>query len=396
MIYKRGLHWHVDVTVNGVRYREALDTTDKREALRLEKKRVGEIQQGKAASKSGKEFARKPFGESAKIFLEEREPHVSARTIQFERERLKPLAKYFGDKPLIRFKAEDVAGYQRNRLESVAARTINMEVSVLRRMLKRAKLWTTLAEDVRMFPEHDQSVARVLTAGQKKLLFETAASRPDWLVAHCAAVLAVSTTCRGVELKNIRWRDVDLFGRVLTICRSKTAAGHRTISLNTDAVGALARLRQRAQYNNATEQEHFVFPACEYEHIDPTRPQTSWRTAWHKMLGEAAKRAGKEAARTALEAGGGIAQARKAWRRAAAVFMGFRFHDLRHQAITELAEGGASDATLMALAGHMSRRMLEHYSHVRMAAKRVATDKLQSGLMFAPSPSQDQAVPPVH
>jgi integrase len=389
MIYKRGLHWHVDATVNGVRYREALDTTDKREALRLEKKRVSEIQQGKAASKSGKEFARKPFGEAAKLFLEERKPHVSARTIQFEQERLKPLAKFFGDKPLIRFKAEDVTGYQRKRLESVAARTINMEVSVLRRMLKRAKLWTTVAEDVRMFPEHGQTVARVLTAEQKKTLFEAAASRPDWLVVHCAAVLAVSTTCRGVELKNIRWRDVDLFGRILTIRRSKTAAGHRTISLNSDAVAALARLRERAQFYEAAEPEHFVFPTCEHEQIDPTRPQKSWRTAWGNVLGEAARRAGRRAAQQAI--GKGFRAGIAAWRRAAAPYIGFRFHDLRHQAITELAETGASDATLMALAGHMSRRMLEHYSHVRMAAKRSATDRLESGLMFAPSSSQAQA-----
>ncbi len=55
MIYKRDEHWHMEVTINGVRYREALDTTDKREALGLEKKRVGEIQQGRAVSKSGRE-----------------------------------------------------------------------------------------------------------------------------------------------------------------------------------------------------------------------------------------------------------------------------------------------------------------------------------------------------
>ena len=61
-----------------------------------------------------------------------------------------------------------------------------------------------------------------------------------------------------------------------------------------------------------------------------------------------------------------------------------RFHDLRHQAITELAEAGAADATLMAVAGHMSKRMLEHYSHVRMAAKRVVLAKLESGLMGLP------------
>jgi integrase len=96
---------------------------------------------------------------------------------------------------------------------------------------------------------------------------------------------------------------------------------------------------------------------------------------------QAGKRAGNEAAKLAEQAGGNIEVVRK---RAAEPFHGFRFHDLRHQAITELAEAGASDATLMALAGHMSRQMLEHYSHVRMAAKRAALDKLESGLIAAP------------
>ncbi|MBZ5612284.1 MAG: site-specific integrase [Acidobacteriia bacterium] len=351
---------------------------------------MGEIQQGKAASKSGKEFARKPFGEAAKSFLEERRPHVSERTGQFERERLKPLGKYFGEKPLIRFKAEDIAAYQRHRLQSVAARTVNMEVSVLRRMLKRAKVWTVVAEDVRMFPEHGQPVARVLTGEQKRLLFETAASRPDWLVVHCAAVLAVSTTCRSVELKNLRWQDVDLFNRVMTIKRSKTAAGHRAIPLNSDGLAAMARLLERAQAHGVYQPEYYVFPTCEHETLDPKRPQRSWRTAWRKLLRETAKRAGREAARGTLARRGGIGQAKAAWRRASACFVGFRFHDLRHQAITELAEAGATDATLMALAGHMSRRMLEHYSHVRMAAKRAATEKLESGLMSSPATASDQ------
>ena len=62
-------------------------------------------------------------------------------------------------------------------------------------------------------------------------------------------------------------------------------------------------------------------------------------------------------------------------------FIGFRRHDLRRQAITELAETGASDTRLRALAGYMSCRMPEHYSHVRVAAKKAATDKLEGGLM---------------
>ena len=93
---------------------------------------------------------------------------------------------------------------------------------------------------------------------------------------------------------------------------------------------------------------------------------------------ETAKRAGDKAATKAEATGGDVEAARK---KAILPFIAqdgtrLRFHDLRHQAITELTEGGASDATLMALAGHMSREMLEHYSHVRMAAKRAALDKL--------------------
>ena len=35
----------------------------------------------------------------------------------------------------------------------------------------------------------------------------------------------------------------------------------------------------------------------------------------------------------------------------------------------------------MSIAGHMSRKMLEHYSHVRMAAKRQAVATLGGGLI---------------
>jgi len=62
---------------------------------------------------------------------------------------------------------------------------------------------------------------------------------------------------------------------------------------------------------------------------------------------------------------------------------GFRFHDLRHCAITQLAEDGTSDSTIMAIAGHVSRRMLERYSHVRMEAKRKAMEALATSTKTA-------------
>jgi hypothetical protein len=36
--------------------------------------------------------------------------------------------------------------------------------------------------------------------------------------------------------------------------------------------------------------------------------------------------------------------------------------------------GKASEQTIMSIAGHLSRKMLEHYSHICMAAKRTALD----------------------
>jgi integrase len=63
-------------------------------------------------------------------------------------------------------------------------------------------------------------------------------------------------------------------------------------------------------------------------------------------------------------------------RKRVAGLKGLRFHDMRHQCITELAEGGHADQTIMAIAGHLSRRMLEHYSHIRLEAKRKALESL--------------------
>jgi len=52
--------------------------------------------------------------------------------------------------------------------------------------------------------------------------------------------------------------------------------------------------------------------------------------------------------------------------------------DVRHCAITKLAESEASDQTIRSIAGHLDRKMLEHYSHIRNAAKRKAVEAISS------------------
>jgi hypothetical protein len=53
-----------------------------------------------------------------------------------------------------------------------------------------------------------------------------------------------------------------------------------------------------------------------------------------------------------------------------------RWHDNRHTLITELAESGAGDQTIMDIAGNVSKQMLKHYSHIRMEAKRSALESI--------------------
>lgn len=186
-----------------------------------------------------------------------------------------------------------------------------------------------------------------------------AVMRREWETAYLAAILCLNTTARGCELKGLQWSDVDLFARTLTIRKSKTAAGERIVPLTDVAESVLARLRQRAEGLRLVEPSHYVFaaftsrfnfsakrePLDNATSFDPTRHLKSWRSALRTLT----KKAG---------------------------LPGFRFHDLRHCAITQLAESGAPDSTIMAIAGHVSRRMLERYSHVRMEAKRKAVEAL--------------------
>jgi integrase len=72
----------------------------------------------------------------------------------------------------------------------------------------------------------------------------------------------------------------------------------------------------------------------------------------------------------------------------------FRFHDLRHCAITSLAENGASDSTIMAIAGHVSPRMLGEEHSLRTEAKRQALEVLSKSTDMAGYDTNDDTKQP--
>jgi integrase len=194
-----------------------------------------------------------------------------------------------------------------------------------------------------------------------------AASKSRCRSLYPVVMLAVNTGMRASEIRGLKWAQVDLLAQALTVGKSKTVAGTgRIIPLNPRALAVLTHWRGIFP---GAQPDHHVFPhekyglagndrqPCAWE-MDPSEPMHRWKVAWESA------------------------------RKVAGVFC--RFHDLRHTFISRLAESQASDSTIMALAGHVSRAMMERYSHIRMEAKRRAVDTL-SGADFEPGVAQNWA-----
>ncbi len=342
-LWKRGRQYWADFTVDGRRYRKRLDTTTLQVARQKERQLIEDAGHGAVATH---EQAPKRFFAAVDAYIDGKRLHCSPRTIEFEEERLISLKRYFGDLPLTAITAKAIAEYQRKRHDAGKAnRTINMDVGVLSRVLKSCGRWRALADHVRNLPERQRTVGRALTPEERKCLFDSAASNPEWEHVYCAAVVAANTSMRPVEVKHLRRRDVDLVKKLVYIRRSKNETSHRVIPLNASAFTAIARMVERADLLGHSEPDHYLWPACQWGRYDATQPMLKWDTAWRAL-------------------------------RDAAGLPRFRFHDLRHTVITELAELGVADHVLESISGHLSRRMLEHYSHIRIDAKRQALDAL--------------------
>lgn len=141
---------------------------------------------------------------------------------------------------------------------------------------------------------------------------------------------------------------VNFADRTLTVGRSKSKRGTgRVIPLNGELGELLgAQVAWLKEKFGPVQSEWYLFPFYDEGRrpTDPARPVTTIKSAWESVR----KTAG----------------------------VSCRFHDLRHTAVTKLAEQGVPDSTMKALAGHVHEKMLERYSHIRMAAKREAVEAL--------------------
>lgn len=258
----------------------------------------------------------------------------------------------FGKRLLIEITAAEIMEYKEKRLSpSVSPRYVNMDLELMRAVLRRNGFWEIIRPDVGMYRLDDEFGYELPERDEPRLLEQCAHSISRGL--HTAVTLALCRGMRSGEIKHLRWNQVFLDGDTyLIVGVSKTTTGRRRrVPLNARAAAVLTGWAR--QFPDLLP-DHYVFPAERYSRepdgklaavyrLDATRPMGSWRVAW------------------------------KACCRRAGIQM--RFHDLRHTAVTRMLRAGTPLTTVAAIVGWSPSTMYlmaKRYAHILQPEMRKA------------------------
>ncbi len=306
------------------------------------------------------ELAEMLFPEAGELWLASRTPYISPKTFHEYELNLRTLGKAFEETKLREITADQIRMYQAMRINQKCGPSgINHETSVLQQLLKRIGKWREIESQFQALPLPDRGPGRVLSPEERTRLFKVSARKENWEGAFLFAVLSINTSAGPKEALTLRLKDVDLDSEKPAINvqpeGAKNTGRVRSIPLNEEAFKAATLAVERAKKLGSLSPDHYLFPFRIHRALyDPTRHQTSFKGAWLRMT-------------------------------AAAELPGLRMYDLRHHCITSLLEDPhVSEETVQAIAGHVSRRMMKRYSHIRSAAKRAAVCGLytSSGEVF--------------
>jgi integrase len=273
------------------------------------------------------------------------------KAVTFAEYALGNVKRHLGEQMAIEVAEKTVRDYQSTRLrENAAPKSINEEVGFLLRLLGdpsdairgRLRLQKTLKLAT------GKQVGKAYNSEEKERLLAAAKAARSPVI-YPALMLALHAGMRDAEIRTMQWKRLGLFNPkpYVTVGDSKTEAGEgRTIPLNSELLAAMTDYSKRYTKRFGMIQSNwYVFAFGKPWPKDPTRPVVSLKTSW------------KNARKKAKVKG--------------------RWHDNRHTLITGLAESGeAGDETIRDMAGHVSRQMLKHYSHIGMEAKRRAVEAL--------------------
>jgi integrase len=344
-VYKRGGVYWFNFIYAGKRIQKSAKTKSKtvaREAETDYRKRLERVHAGMPAEKSSNRV--RTVSEIVRDYLEGFDVNHRKRTVEINESCLTHVTRLIGGLFLPDLDEQQIRKYIRARLdEGVCGRTINIELGALSRAI--GKKWSQLWPNVKKLEER-KDVGRALSPEEEARIVAAAPLVRRSMLIGLFVRVALLTGMRSGEILGLCWGQVDFRQRVISVGRAKTSSGTgRQIPMNREVEELLIQHAKWFTGNfGETQNAFYLFPWGAPTPSDPTRPATSMKKAWNAL-----RRKAKVNCRT---------------------------HDLRHTVATKLAEAGTPESTMLALLGHMSRAMLEHYSHIRMAAKRAAVEVL--------------------
>jgi integrase len=352
--FKRGSVWWYEFMFRGARIRESSHSKIRSVAERLERER----RRGLELGTGGLRRVDGPLSVSRAVdaYRKLREPHWAPRTRGIQEGSWKHLEPVFGKLLLSDIQPQHISRYQRQRQkEGASGRSINIELGLIRQVMIHHRVWQQIAPDVKMLRERED-VGRALTRDEEVCLL-SAAKKSASRSLYPAVLLSIHTGLRNEELRLLQWRQIDFLREEVMVGKSKTSGGEgRIVPLSDTALRCLKDWR--GQFPNAVP-EHSVFPSERYGlhgakgtfggevkvyEFTPETPIAGWKSSWTTC------------------------------RKLAKIDC--RWHDMRHTFISRMGENRVADQTLLALAGQLSRKVLERYSHARNESKRAAVKML--------------------
>lgn len=284
--------------------------------------------------------------EALKRYLAEVTPTKRPMTQLSERRHSKPLIQHLGKYSLAALTTEIVAQYRDMRLagedrkdkdgkskpQPRAANTVRLDLALLGHMFTVAiKEWGlglpfNPVLNIRK-PSPGPGRNRRLLVDEEKRLFEAVDKHSNpmlrWIVRS-----ALETGMRSSEIVTLRRGQVDLARRVVRLLDTKNTLP-RTVPLTAAATVLFQEALNNPIRPIGTDLIFFGEPGK-----DKRRRPYNFNKVWLDL---------KRAA--------GCAD--------------FRFHDLRHEAVSRFVEAGLSDQEVSAISGHRSMQMLKRYTHLR-------------------------------
>ena len=244
-------YWYIDYVLDGKRKWESVGqvgTVNKEHAKKLLALRKTEILQGKFNAPKPKVIP--TFSEFARDYLE----FAKGNKKSWDRDMyaLRSLEPFFGNYKLTDISPILIEKYKLERKQTVSTRTVNIELSLLRRMFNLAVSWDKCKSNpihkVRLFKESPPK-ERILTLDEEKALLESSPS-------HLKPVLitALNTGMRYGELLNLTWNDVDFDSGYIHVRQSKSGRS-RKIPMNETVRETLLELESENFVSNSVSSD---------------------------------------------------------------------------------------------------------------------------------------------